>query len=271
MFRRLRRRFTYANVMVTFALVFAMSGGAYAAKHYLVTSTKQISPKVLRQLQGKAGPAGPEGKAGGAGAAGKEGVPGKEGAPGKDGTNGKDGVSVTGSMEPKGANCKEGGSKFLAASGTTYACNGEKGKEGTFGGQTLPPGKTLRGAWALSGYGEAAFPSPGFGLAKTAVSFALPIAPAPIITYIGPGEGENEEESKWAPAIKKGECHGYSLKPGAAEGQLCIFAASESNLLERPSPSVGGNGETAIGFLLTAGNKEKGAFFAEGSWAATAQ
>jgi hypothetical protein len=29
---------------MTIALVFAMSGGAYAANHFLITSTKQISP-----------------------------------------------------------------------------------------------------------------------------------------------------------------------------------------------------------------------------------
>jgi hypothetical protein len=32
------------------ALVFAMSGGALAAKHYLVSSPKQISPKVLKSF-----------------------------------------------------------------------------------------------------------------------------------------------------------------------------------------------------------------------------
>jgi hypothetical protein len=43
----IRRRLSYANVVATLALVFAMSGGALAASHYLVNSTKQINPKVL--------------------------------------------------------------------------------------------------------------------------------------------------------------------------------------------------------------------------------
>jgi Collagen triple helix repeat (20 copies) len=85
------KRFTYANVVATLALVFAMSGGAIAANHYLITSTKQISPKVIKKLKGKAGPAGKQGAAGPAGPAGKEGQAGKEGLAGKDGKDGKEG------------------------------------------------------------------------------------------------------------------------------------------------------------------------------------
>ena len=44
----MRGRLSYANVAMTLALVFAMSGGAYAASKYVITSTKQISPKVLK-------------------------------------------------------------------------------------------------------------------------------------------------------------------------------------------------------------------------------
>ena len=57
----MRRHLNYANVVATFALVFAMSGGALAAKHYLINSTKQIKPSVLKQLKGNAGKTGPAG------------------------------------------------------------------------------------------------------------------------------------------------------------------------------------------------------------------
>ena len=78
----MRKRVTYANVVATLALVFTMSGGAFAATHYLVNSTKQINPKVLKTLKGNTGKQGPAGKEG---APGKEGVAGKEGAPGNQG------------------------------------------------------------------------------------------------------------------------------------------------------------------------------------------
>ena len=47
----MRGRLSYANVVATMALVFSMSGGALAAKHYLLSSTRQISPRVLRSLE----------------------------------------------------------------------------------------------------------------------------------------------------------------------------------------------------------------------------
>ena len=81
----MRRRINYANITATVALFFAMSGGALAAKRYLLNSTKQINPKVLRALKGKAGPTGPAGVNGGNGSPGvqgKEGPAGKEGKPG---------------------------------------------------------------------------------------------------------------------------------------------------------------------------------------------
>jgi uncharacterized low-complexity protein len=89
----MRKHLSYANVAATLALVFAMSGGALAASHYLITSTSQISPKVLKKLKGKTGktgPAGATGAAGAAGAAGPQGPAGKEGSPGKEGAPGKE-------------------------------------------------------------------------------------------------------------------------------------------------------------------------------------
>jgi len=76
------RRLNYANVTATLALFFAMSGGALAAKHYLINSTKQINPKVIKALKGNRGPAGPQGAAGANGTSGANGANGKEGAQG---------------------------------------------------------------------------------------------------------------------------------------------------------------------------------------------
>jgi hypothetical protein len=60
----MRKHLSYANVVATAALLFAMGGGAFAASHYLITSSKQVSPAVLSQLKGRRGPAGPRGPRG---------------------------------------------------------------------------------------------------------------------------------------------------------------------------------------------------------------
>lgn len=85
-----RRRigFGLAQGMIVAALVLAMTGGAFAAGHYLITSVKQISPRVLKSLHGKQGR---RGFRGATGAAGKNGTNGTNGANGADGTNGTDG------------------------------------------------------------------------------------------------------------------------------------------------------------------------------------
>jgi hypothetical protein len=51
-----RKRLSYANVASTLALVIALGGGtAWAAHTYLITSTGQIKPSVLKKLQGRSG------------------------------------------------------------------------------------------------------------------------------------------------------------------------------------------------------------------------
>jgi hypothetical protein len=80
-----RKRLTYANVAATLALLLAMSGGAMAASHYLINSTKQINPKVLKKLRGarggvgEIGPVGPQGVTGPTGPKGTRGVTGEPG------------------------------------------------------------------------------------------------------------------------------------------------------------------------------------------------
>jgi Collagen triple helix repeat (20 copies) len=182
MFSTIRKRITYTNVAMTLALVFAMSGGAYAASKYLITSTKQISPKVLKQLKGKngtngkAGASGPAGSQGPVGPAGKDGVNGIGGA---NGTNGTDGASVTNkALTAADAACnKEGGSEFTAAeSKKTTACNGSPW---TVGG--LPKGATETGEWTIS-----QFVNEGGGeeIAAASISFNVPLAAALAVSKV---------------------------------------------------------------------------------------
>jgi hypothetical protein len=84
----MRRHLSYANVAATLALVLAMSGGALAAGHYLINSTRQVNPKVLKKLRG------PRGAKGEPGATGPQGPSGNQGTAGTNGANGKDGSLV---------------------------------------------------------------------------------------------------------------------------------------------------------------------------------
>lgn len=144
-----KRRLSPSLVISVLALVFAMSGGAYAASRVLITSTKQISPKVLKSLKGvngkngatgtngtngTNGAPGPQGPAGGAGPAGG---PGPEGPKGANGPNGESVKSKTLAEKNGTGKCEEGGSEFTVEGKKTYACNGEKGA--IHAGETLPP------------------------------------------------------------------------------------------------------------------------------------
>jgi hypothetical protein len=124
MLRPFRSRLTYANVVATLALVFAMTGGAVAAGHYLITSTKQISPKVLASLKGAkgtSGPAGAVGPAGPGGPAGTAAAKGERGEKGEAGPAGERGeAGVTGARGEQGLEGK------LAAPATHWRTSVEK-------------------------------------------------------------------------------------------------------------------------------------------------
>jgi hypothetical protein len=97
---RLSGKLTYANVIATLALFIALGGSAVAAKQYLITSTSQISPAVLKKLEG---PKGPSGTTGAPGATGAQGAPGANGTPGVPGGRGETGSVAIGLWHYVGA------------------------------------------------------------------------------------------------------------------------------------------------------------------------
>jgi hypothetical protein len=78
---------TPTSIIAVLALLVAFGGSAVAASHYIITSTTQIKPNVLRYLRGHTGARGQTGPSGETGEAGKEGSPGTEGGQGPSGTS----------------------------------------------------------------------------------------------------------------------------------------------------------------------------------------
>ena len=91
------RRANASLVLSVIAVVLALGGSAFAAKRYLITNTKQISPAVLKKLTKMA-------KArNGAGAPGAPGAPGAQGAAGAAGANGANGANGINGLPGPGA------------------------------------------------------------------------------------------------------------------------------------------------------------------------
>ncbi len=240
MFSMIRKRFTVANVMLTLALVLVMSGGAFAAGKYIITSTKQIKPSVLTQLKGK------NGKNGANGATGANGINGKDGAPGPSGEKGAEGKEgVEGKEGKEGREGKEG------KEGSPWTLNG-----------TLPSGKTEKGTWAI--LSPATEGSQPFGYT---FSFPIPlgakIEPTNVVllNFFFPPTKAQEEE-----------CPGGIGKPEATPGHFCVFARSTVNatlggLKNMQTGEANEVGET--GALIEFTSNEAGKVEATGTWAVT--
>jgi hypothetical protein len=245
MLTKVRKRLTYANVAMTLAFVLAMSGGAYAAGKYIITSTKQISPKVLKSLTGKAGAKGATGPQGPAGPAGPQGLSGTAGVKGDTGPKGDQGIP--GEKGEKGAK---------GAPGEPWTPNG-----------TLPEGATETGGWSVNigDAGSASFPN----AERTAISFTIPLEKALDETHV-----------KTLPIGQKStECPGTVEKPEAKAGFLCVYVgASHEMFFEGPVIDPLSAGEeiltqgasTSGAILADAANLTHEAAYASGSWAVTA-
>lgn len=251
-----RKHFNAGTVVAIVALVFAMTGGAFAVTSkgssqgpVASAAKKKKKAKVLRGPRGPkgatgatgpAGPAGLTGPAGPQGAAGPTGPAGK-GEKGEKGDSGAPGESVT-VAKASVAECKEGGSKFSNATGTGKACNGSPW---TAGG-TLPKGATETGAWAFGPIaassvvqnGSRVFTTPNLPVASFAVPLAAPLEnaancgepsqPACHVHYINPA---GEEVLAFGNTVQPSGCPGSAAAPEAEPGNFCVYAAEEHEIV----------------------------------------
>jgi hypothetical protein len=264
MFQALRKRMhvSPASAIATLALVFAMTGGAYASGRYLITSTKQISPKVLKSLKGANGKNGANGANGAAGA---------NGAQGPQGPAGTAGVNGTGTP---GATGKEGPTGKTGPAGPT-------GPPGPFG--TLPSKKTETGAWSAEAW---ITPSGAAG----AISFSIPLAGALEQTQVHYVDAAGTEEIFFNVGALSWEqratssCPGTVAEPKAESGNLCVyqsnatagFVQGHETGLDKAYISIPSSGELASqgasenGALVEIFESESAPARSYGSWAVTA-
>jgi hypothetical protein len=264
----IRRRVTFANVALTVALVFAMSGGAFAAGKFLITSTKQISPKVLKSLQGKAGPAGANGAQGTAGPAGPAGPQGPAGAPGA--------KSETGAEGKEGKEGKAGKDGKAGLTGSPWTAGG-----------TLPSGSTETGTWTFA-YTSATKIAEYEQVASFPIRLSQPLAEghAHLINSTGMEITEynlNAKDEIVYTEVAPTDCGSAigpevnASNPQAKQGNLCVYVAELKNTKTGSTsildPALGGGSTAGVTGALLYVEPNSGAEQAAGSgtWAVTAE
>jgi hypothetical protein len=243
--RSIREPFGTAGLIVACIALIAALGGSAIAAGKLTSKQKKEVEKIAKKYAGKPGAPGATGPAGPPGAKGDPGAPGAAGTNGTNGTNGVSPVGTIFSGNQKG--CTEGGVEFKGTN-TTVACNGVKGANGETGfTETLPPGKTLSGAWTVDLFGAspATYEVEGgkveeekvtgkvtvitapFG--ASSISFGIPLSEAPTFVFASREiEACSEPEKAACEASIKAKCPGSAAEPTAAPGFLCLYEQASS-------------------------------------------
>lgn len=281
MFGKVKKHLTPSIFIALIALVFAVTGGAFAASSHgggsggrasITTAsvsraggnTLAITAKKKKKATSTRGPAGPKGATGATGPAGAQGAAGAAGPAGAKGENGA-----------KGEKGEQG----------TAGTNGTNGTNGTIGfTKTLPSGETLKGDWSLTGVAQGEFFE---GLLTTAVSFGIPLVEAPAAVHLIPAPTESGGVVTFP--TPPGGCTGNVSSPGAEKGNLCVFAREELNLYKEKICAAGSatfeeaalfgcfanasRPETAdpSGFEILVEAAAKGIVLYDGTWAVTAE
>jgi hypothetical protein len=224
MFSKIRKHLSPSAVIAVLALVFAMSGGAYAMSGG--GRLPQASAASAKK-SGKTGLRGPRGPAG------KNGAPGERGPAGAPGSAGSQGPA--GAQGPKGERGEEGEAGEPGEPG-------EPGKDGTPGnegspwtdGGTLPKGATETGSWFVKfGENEHAFAEISFPIRLQAELEGADVE-------VGPGA----------------HCPGTAAKPEAEAGHLCIYVYEDASnviggmFIQKTADSFVNLGASTSGALL---------------------
>lgn len=262
MFSAIRRHFSPAMVLAFVALVFAVTGGAFAAtgsgggsgggsSHATLSASVAkakkkapskgtrgpAGPKGATGATGATGPAGPVGATGPAGAAGGKGENGAAGGAGEKGSNGANGKSVlSGASAPSAGAGEEGDFYIRTSNDTVYgpksgsgwgAPTELKGQNGQNGSpwspdSVLPQGATETGAWTFESTQAGLVDVP---LASFAVKLpgALPEEHYHVISSTGQ---ELIGEDKGVAQNPVGACPGSASEPEATEGNLCVYLSA---------------------------------------------
>ncbi len=297
MFQQVRKHLNASTFIALLALVFAVTGGAFAATSHSgggspAKATASVTPVAATTAKKKAkaparGPAGPKGETGPAGAAGPTGATGSAGSQGPAGTNGTNGANGEGKEGPQGKEgtpgtsvtskeftgekekCKEGGSELKAGTKTTYACNGEKGV--IHPGETLAPEASETGVWSFGYINENGSGSTQF---VPVASFTIPLAARLSEADVHYIDTNNEEATEAGKVPNTGACKAGTVeKPTAEPGNFCVYAKEEAEVETNSGHIYGPEHDEGAGpsgafeaFSILPGEGDR----AWGSWAVTA-
>ncbi len=268
----IRKHLNPATALAFVALVFALTGGAFAASgrggpsgargsgRATASTVSAIAAK--SKAKSKTGPRGPAGPKGATGAAGPAGATGPAGPTGPTGPAGP-----AGGKGENGANGAEGKEGKEGAKGK----EGKEGKPGAIHGQEpLPSGATETGVWSFGPLPEAAA---GAFLYVTVASFPVQLSAALEKEHAHFINTKGEEVTLAGAQAQPTPipCPGNVEEPTAEPGNLCVYENRLVNVEGLVLSSPGAKGADKTGAIMLVKPDPTKDVEGSGSWAVTAE